>query len=385
MKSNLFLRCFFTISISVAIGEVFAQGNNYIDGNNNGNANSKIGFTNSADLKLITKDSVRQTITKDGDIIIEKTLKVKGRLIADRMEIIRIAPVEGDSIIAFGKHTIILNTNQNNIGWTPVPNGPKGLSIGNGAYAGGANSMAVGNSAWAIGSFSMAIGNRATTAGVNSFALGNNIVTNASATNSFVIGSGVNSSNFLVNDKINSLMVGFNSTIPTLFVGASTGIATIGKVGIGTTNPGSLFSVSGSASIGSAYATLVGPINGLLVQGAVGIGTDLISNTGNYKLSVNGNIRAKKVVVETNWSDFVFEKNYELKSLHEVEQYIKQNGHLSEIPSAKEVENNGGDLGELIKLQMQKIEELTLYLIQLDHKVNKLQSENEELKRLFKK
>lgn len=108
-------------------------------------------------------------------------------------------------------------------------------------------------------------------------------------------------------------------------------------------------------------------------NGNVGIGTNLTDpSNAPYKLAVNGTIRAKKVVVETNWSDFVFEKNYKLKSLEYVEDFIKINGHLPEIPSAKEIETNGGDVGELLKLQMQKIEELMLYVIELKKEINTL-------------
>ena len=113
--------------------------------------------------------------------------------------------------------------------------------------------------------------------------------------------------------------------------------------------------------------------------GSVGIDTDQASNTDNYKLAVNGNIRAKKIVVETNWMDKVFDKEYVLPSLREVEDYIKANGHLPNIPSGKEIETNGGDLGELVKLQMQKIEELTLYVIELNKKIEKLQFDNKQI------
>jgi len=118
------------------------------------------------------------------------------------------------------------------------------------------------------------------------------------------------------------------------------------------------------------------------VNGNVGIGTDLTSSTYNpsYKLAVNGAIRAKRVVVETPWSDFVFETNYKLAPLKEVEQYIKQNGHLPEMPSAKEVETNGGDLGSLVKLQMQKIEELTLYAIEQNKKIEELSAQIKSMK-----
>ncbi len=120
-------------------------------------------------------------------------------------------------------------------------------------------------------------------------------------------------------------------------------------------------------------------------NGNIAIGTDFSNNTYNnianyYKLSVNGAIRAKEVVIETTWSDFVFHKNYKLPTLDEVENYIHEHGHLPEIPSAEEVEKNGGNLGELLKLQMQKIEELTLYLIDQNKKMQQMQKELDELK-----
>lgn len=111
--------------------------------------------------------------------------------------------------------------------------------------------------------------------------------------------------------------------------------------------------------------------------GDVGIGTTLANNPNNYKLAVNGTIGAKAVKVEvtsTTWPDFVFNKGYKLKSLKEVEQYIRQNGHLPEIPTAKEIEASGADLGELLKLQMQKIEELTLYIIEQNKRIEVLES-----------
>jgi len=111
-----------------------------------------------------------------------------------------------------------------------------------------------------------------------------------------------------------------------------------------------------------------------IIDGNVGIGTNLSTNTDNFKLSVNGNIRGKKVVVETGWSDFVFEPSYKLMKLEEVEKFIKENGHLPQIPSAKEIETNGGDVGELMKLQMQKIEELTLYIIEQNKRIEALEA-----------
>lgn len=95
-------------------------------------------------------------------------------------------------------------------------------------------------------------------------------------------------------------------------------------------------------------------------SGNVGIGTASPSE----KLSVNGKIRAKEIKVETGWADFVFQPDYKLRSLKETEQFIEQNGHLPEIPSAKDVEENGINLGEMNAKLLQKIEELTLHLIE---------------------
>ena len=99
----------------------------------------------------------------------------------------------------------------------------------------------------------------------------------------------------------------------------------------------------------------------------VGIGTtNFIDGTDTYRLAVKGAIRADRVKVYTTWADFVFEKNYNLPTLEDVEKHIKQNGHLKDIPSAKEVETNGIELGEMNKKLLQKIEELTLYIIDIN-------------------
>jgi hypothetical protein len=108
----------------------------------------------------------------------------------------------------------------------------------------------------------------------------------------------------------------------------------------------------------------------------LGIGTTSFTDgTDTFKLSVDGNIRAKRIKVYTTWADYVFEDNYDLPTLPEVEQYIKENGHLQDIPSAAEVEEKGIELGEMNKLLLQKIEELTLYTIELNKQVQELKSQ----------
>lgn len=104
-----------------------------------------------------------------------------------------------------------------------------------------------------------------------------------------------------------------------------------------------------------------------------------------YKLDVNGMIRSNEVVVNTTGADFVFDENYELRKLEAVEKFIKENKHLPEIESAEEMSNNGVGVGKLNTQLLQKVEELTLYLIDLDKKVTALQQENNMLKSQLKK
>jgi hypothetical protein len=106
--------------------------------------------------------------------------------------------------------------------------------------------------------------------------------------------------------------------------------------------------------------------------GNVGIGT--IAPDSTYKLTVEGTIGARRVkVVQGTWADFVFEPEYELPALAEVESYLKANKHLPDVPSAKEVEKEGLDLGEMNKRLLQKVEELTLYLIEQDKRIKSLE------------
>lgn len=130
------------------------------------------------------------------------------------------------------------------------------------------------------------------------------------------------------------------------------------SAGIGTFSPTNMRIFSGGLSrILISEAT-----------GNVGIGTD----NPTYKLSVLGNIRCTEAVVETGWADYVFEKNYQLPSLNDVEKFILQNKHLPNIPSAAEIKKNGLHLGDTQKRMMEKIEELTLYIIQQQKEIDAL-------------
>jgi hypothetical protein len=113
--------------------------------------------------------------------------------------------------------------------------------------------------------------------------------------------------------------------------------------------------------------------------GNVGIGT----TNPTYKLAVNGSLRAKEIRVDSDWADFVFEKEYKLRPLAEVEKYILEHKHLPEIPAAKEIEGTEGGLnvGEMSKLFMQKIEELTLYMIEANKQIENNNKQIQELKK----
>ena len=109
------------------------------------------------------------------------------------------------------------------------------------------------------------------------------------------------------------------------------------------------------------------------LDGDIGIGTA----TPDAKLSVNGTLHCKEVKVDLeNWADFVFDADYELPTLRAVENHIKKKGHLSGIPSSKEIQKNGVLLGGMNAKLLQKIEELTLYAIAQGKKIQEQEEQH---------
>lgn len=123
------------------------------------------------------------------------------------------------------------------------------------------------------------------------------------------------------------------------------------------------------------------PLVKINANGNMSIGT---APRNDYRLTVEGTVGARKVkVTQESWADFVFDPQYKLPTLLEVELFIQKNRHLPEIPSANEVLEEGIDLGDMNKKLLQKVEELTLYVIELKKENERQQKQLDKLDKRF--
>jgi hypothetical protein len=182
-----------------------------------------------------------------------------------------------------------------------------------------------------------------------------------------------------------------------------------GNVGVGTTTPVSRLSVvqTGTASptfeltntskgpnisyghfgaTGDWYLRSAANSGYVILQdqsaGVVGVGTTYVP--AGYKMSVNGKVICTELKVQllASWPDYVFKPDYKLMNLSELSDFINANGHLPGIPSADEVNNSAGvEVGEMQRLLVEKIEELTLYILKQEEKIQQLQQSVEQLKK----
>ena len=118
-------------------------------------------------------------------------------------------------------------------------------------------------------------------------------------------------------------------------------------------------------------------------SGGVVIGGNVNTPSG-YKLYVSGGILTEKLRISysytSNWADYVFDKNYSLPPLKTIDEYVKKNKHLPGVPSEREVVNNGIEQSEFNIILLKKIEELTLYSIDLEKKIKKIESRKLKVK-----
>jgi len=156
-------------------------------------------------------------------------------------------------------------------------------------------------------------------------------------------------------------------------------IGTLTNVGLGTTLPLYIQQQGGYVQFGD-FNSQAPKITNFNINGAVGIGT---TNTHGYKLAVNGSMVATSVEIlaYANWPDYVFDKKYKLRTLRETETYISNHKHLPEVPSQEEVDKKGINVAEMNATLLKKVEELTIYMIEMQ---KQLDATNIELDRLKK-
>ena len=327
-----------------------------------------------------------------------------------------------------------LNQNHGNaIGEGHWVGGNHSLAVGNNDTI-----LTTGNSAIALGALnrienpmSMAIGSSIRISGIRGIGIGHHLKlqgpSGCMAIGSGIIGTSINPDKFLENNYETCLLVGFNSTKPTLTVGPSpndypqgnsydkTGKVAIGNVPVSELTAklhvrsdagedASLFLQPASPSSDNACllmrdsthfiqvdntgSMMVRSKNGinfapLLLEGRVGINvSDPSHMPSGYALLVHGSVMAEKVTIKSysQWYDYVFDTEYRLMPLPELKDYVTKHHHLPDIPPADDVIANGVEIGEIQGVLLKKIEELTLYTIQLQEQWEQVQKQLDELK-----
>ncbi len=282
-------------------------------------------------------------------------------------------------------HSLLNDTNVNNS--VNIGNssniGTGGISIGYGNDTTGGGIVIGRNSL--VRTSSIAIGEQIACEGLNNIMLGNSIgydLEGSSNNNNIFIGSNVatdrasSSRNIFIGNGTGSLSQGNHC----IFIGHDSANEIIGD---------NLLYIENSSSptplIWGDFAE-----DKLKFNGKVGVGYGFGSfpttagtvNVNGYNLFVNGGILTEevRVMLKNQWADYVFEEDYNLLKLEQVEQFIKENKRLPNVPSAKEVATNGLEFGEIVTIQQEKIEELTLYLIEQNKLIKQQQQDIENIK-----
>ena len=315
--------------------------------------------------------------------------------------------------VNFNSNIVIDSTLSSAVGRGNTSNGTCSFVGGDNSTASGLNSFAFGRQASSTGANSVAIGYCASSNGVISFAFGKHITSNQNS--SMTIGFG-QIDHPLVNNVSYSIAMGVGSNIPTFLITDSHFVGKTGKVAIGNTsepqaklhirsdegeeagiilepkqpetnstfirlhdeNHGISVGTNGEMCINSGAENNQLP---LTLNGKVGI--NAANDIEGFSLTVGGGIITDEVLIKDvgAWHDYVFGKNYGLMPLNELKAYISENQHLPDVPSEKEVMENGIELSEMQGILLKKIEELTLYTLKQQEIIESLQSRIEELER----
>jgi hypothetical protein len=336
------------------------------------------------------------------------------------------------SNLNIGSDNTLTNNLGNVIGNNNIINSPGALAVGLcdtietysrysvtlGEYnkAGGIVAMAFGNNVKVTGDFSMGMGRYLKTTGDFSITLGNGIA-----------GTGNRPNLFFENNNYYSLVVGFNSTKPTLTVGPSpndypngnliynrTGKVAIGDVPVPEIaaklhirsdegEDAGIFMEPKDLEHSSVFIKMRDEGHGievdnngimrikskagyantkLLLQGHVGINiANLNSMNSSYSLCVRGGILTDKINIKhiNHWPDYVFSSDYLLMPLADLKAFVTENHHLPEVPSENDIMSEGIEIGEMQGILLKKIEEMTLYILQQQEQIDKLEQRINEL------
>lgn len=248
------------------------------------------------------------------------------------------------------------------------------------------------------------------TTGGNNLAIGNSTLS-SNTTGSWNVAIGSNALNTQTTGKNNVAIGGEAGRLSTgsnnIFIGYNSGRAETGSNKLYLANSSTTMPlIGGDFATGSLKINIKPQVNSdgtvspapSSTLGFLAVGDFSDANFSNiskvpvagngYRLYVQDGILTEKVKVAlkstTDWADYVFEEDYKRMSLEEVEAFTKQNKHLPNVPSATEMATNGLDVSQTSKMFMEKIEELTLYMIELNKEVKALKEENNKLKKSIK-
>lgn len=308
---------------------------------------------------------------------------------------------------AVGGHSLAIGYNN-----TITQYGYNSVAFGSVNNVSGSSSMAVGSDVTVLGSYSMGIGRHLKVSNGYNMVVGNGITDSGDGPNVL-----------LENPYNHSLMVGFLSSKPTLTVGPSPNtlgevINRTGKVAIGDVpvpdiaaklhirsdegeDAGIFMEPKDQTSntfirlrdenhgieVDNAGIMRIKSKNGntdskLLLQGRVGINiaNDHFMNSS-YSLCVRGGIMTDKINIKNvnHWPDYVFSSNYLLMPLSDLKFFITENHHLPEVPSENDIMAEGIEIGDMQGILLKKVEEMTLYILQLQEQIDKLEQRINEL------